>query len=122
MNKLIADKWVKALRSGEYKQTQNMLEDNNSFCCLGVLCKLGQAEGIDVILRPEIARRNSRLLGESLHYQPSIKAWSGICHDPDVELIRRSDLALNTLISLNDKEKYTFNQIADVIEQTWEQL
>jgi hypothetical protein len=37
--------WVKALRSGEYKQTRQKLlrvsdADTKSYCCLGVLCDL----------------------------------------------------------------------------------
>ena len=33
-------KWIKALRSGKYKQTKDTLcnDKRNSFCCLGVLC------------------------------------------------------------------------------------
>lgn len=38
-------KWVEALRSGEYKQTQGRLRDSDSFCCLGVLCDLVQPKG-----------------------------------------------------------------------------
>lgn len=36
-------KWVKALRSGEYRQAQQILRANNGskqMCCLGVLCNL----------------------------------------------------------------------------------
>ena len=35
-------KWIAALRSGEYKQGKNRLHSNedNSFCCLGVLCEV----------------------------------------------------------------------------------
>ena len=50
MDKLIRDKWVAALRSGEYLQTQGFLHRSNwyevptaethSYCCLGVLCDL----------------------------------------------------------------------------------
>lgn len=53
MDKKVKKKWVKALRSGEYEQTQGQLhknEDNylapkgyldpKGFCCLGVLCDL----------------------------------------------------------------------------------
>ena len=29
-------KWIAALRSGEYEQTQGCLRDNDGFCCLGV--------------------------------------------------------------------------------------
>lgn len=31
-------KWVKALRSGKYKQAEGQLRDGDRFCCLGVLC------------------------------------------------------------------------------------
>lgn len=38
-------KWVKALRSGKYKQTKSELKDNNGYCCLGVLCEIsGKSE------------------------------------------------------------------------------
>ncbi len=39
MNK-VAQAWVAALRSGEYKQTKGNLKNNNKFCCLGVMCDL----------------------------------------------------------------------------------
>ena len=31
-----AEKWVKALRSGEYKQGRGLLHSNFGYCCLGV--------------------------------------------------------------------------------------
>mgnify|MGYP007046850129 CR=1 FL=1 len=45
MKKDIAKKWVKALRSGKFKQGQGTLkqydsEGNIKHCCLGVLCEL----------------------------------------------------------------------------------
>lgn len=40
MNNELKDKWVKALRSGEYKQGRTYLQQGNRFCCLGVLCKV----------------------------------------------------------------------------------
>jgi hypothetical protein len=37
----IAKKWVEALRSGKYKRATHRLRANeDSFCCLGVLCDL----------------------------------------------------------------------------------
>jgi hypothetical protein len=33
-----ARKWVEALRSGEYTQTQGVLRDESGYCCLGVAC------------------------------------------------------------------------------------
>jgi hypothetical protein len=32
--------WVKALRSGEYKQTKHRLRDKEGYCCLGVACEV----------------------------------------------------------------------------------
>jgi len=40
MNKRVKRIWIKALRSGRYKQTRNALRYNGGFCCLGVLCDL----------------------------------------------------------------------------------
>ncbi len=51
MKKNIATKWVKALRSGDYKQAYGRLHDTTTggFCCLGVLCKMYEKayEGLD---------------------------------------------------------------------------
>lgn len=47
MNKDVKEKWVKALRSGEYKQCQLTLSsvDDKEHCCLGILCKvLGETD------------------------------------------------------------------------------
>jgi hypothetical protein len=50
MNKEIKEKWITALRSGEYKQCRNKLikvkNDQRSFCCLGVLTDLAIKEGV----------------------------------------------------------------------------
>jgi len=45
MKKEIAKKWVKALRSGKFKQAESFLkidydDGNPTHCCLGVLCEL----------------------------------------------------------------------------------
>lgn len=47
----IKDRWLEALRSGEYKQGKGRLvkeTDDGTFnyCCLGVLCDLAQQQGI----------------------------------------------------------------------------
>lgn len=47
MDKDIKEKWVKALRSGEYKQgTGTFLDDKNRYCCLGVLCAITNAQPV----------------------------------------------------------------------------
>lgn len=35
-----AQKWVNALRSGKYQQTQGHLRDKTGYCCLGVACEI----------------------------------------------------------------------------------
>ena len=40
MDAKIKGSWVKALRSGEYKQGQGSLHNGVGFCCLGVLCDI----------------------------------------------------------------------------------
>ena len=37
MDKKLKARWVKALRSGKYKQGQGFLKSGGEFCCLGVL-------------------------------------------------------------------------------------
>lgn len=41
-----AKAWVKALRSGDYKQGRGKLRDGSLFCCLGVACDLAIKAGL----------------------------------------------------------------------------
>jgi hypothetical protein len=40
VNQEIKDKWVDALKSGQYNQCRRRLRIGNTFCCLGVLCDI----------------------------------------------------------------------------------
>lgn len=42
MDRAIKKRWLRALRSGRYKQGENYLfnSDSGAFCCLGVLCAI----------------------------------------------------------------------------------
>lgn len=40
MKSTVKEKWVAALRSGDYKKTKNHLHTSEGFCCLGVLTDL----------------------------------------------------------------------------------
>lgn len=48
MNQAIKERWVEALRSGEYNQTRGRLRDDAGYCCLGVLCDIVAPEQWDV--------------------------------------------------------------------------
>lgn len=48
MDPQIKAQWLAALRSGEYRQGKRVLHnvDENTFCCLGVLCDLAVRAGV----------------------------------------------------------------------------
>ena len=41
--KIFKDKWLKALRGGEYKQGKTKLHSDGKYCCLGVACRIAGA-------------------------------------------------------------------------------
>jgi hypothetical protein len=40
-----AKKWIKALKSGKYKQGNGYLREGDKYCCLGVACELYIEDG-----------------------------------------------------------------------------
>lgn len=113
MKKNVADKWVKALRSGEYEQTVETLQDAGGYCCLGVLCRVGEKLGVTV------DSEYNELGGDTLEDQPDILEWSGL---KSTQGSFGSSGVLTALTALNDNENYDFNKLADTIEENWEQL
>lgn len=94
-------KWVKALRSGKYKQAKAALYQpkgkdtsegfsNRGYCCLGVACAIG-------LTKPE----NNDLISES---------WF-----VNTEFIPKSIQRI--LATKNDRQNWTFEQIANFIEK-----
>ena len=115
MNKEVADKWIAALRSGEYQQTEGKLCGAGGFCCLGVLCDLYEKEQCDT----DDGWRDGRT-----HPPVKVVKWSGMQSDsPPVRLKRgegRSAL-LMPIVDVNDLGT-PFSEIADMIEAQWESL
>jgi hypothetical protein len=107
MNPDVYEKWVGALRSGEYPQAIGRLHYNGKFCCLGVLCKLHSQETGQVWV-------GDTYLGEK-HYLPqAVVEWAGLDNnDPSVETKYHEEKALSLL---NDKG-YSFDDIAQWIEE-----
>lgn len=124
MNKEVKEKWVTALRSGNYKQTSHELKNENGYCCLGVLCDLAVKEGIcqEVFYNNEDDEENIDENGyinihsfdnqtESL--PKSVQTWAQLDSD-DPFLYKDYE---NVSCSLaNDNRKLTFHEIADLIE------
>lgn len=117
MKKNIAQRWIKALKSGKYKQGRDRLKkiqkDNERHCCLGVLCELYNKDQKSKNKKP-IRQRVVLDLSNRFSYvqfgscsestPPTVKKWSGLTSDDDVYFA-----------DLNDRG-CSFKKIASIIE------
>lgn len=94
-------KWIKALRSGKYKQGYYRLysKSTNSYCCLGVACVVSGLE------EKQISR-----------YGMIPKSFKKNHANLPTDLIESNALT-NKLVNLNDSG-YSFKRIASWIEKT----
>lgn len=138
MNKRIKKLWVEALRSGDYKQghyiLKNIVENQEEFCCLGVLSDLYFKEhlneqwvkdddGLEAILVKEASYFENELLTNK------IARWAKCDIDPSVDITNYKHISNikkvlekaneNNMISLavlNDCGS-SFELIANLIEE-----
>ncbi len=113
MNPEVKEKWIAALRSGEYKQGKNLLRFEGEFCCLGVLCDLHAKETRN---KWDIAGGvREEYLGMNGYPPPEVVKWAGLdTNNPRVKVFRE-ELVERDLAYLNDVG-YSFYQISDLIE------
>lgn len=117
MNEIVKKKWVKALRSGEYKKGQYQLKTNQSngkdtYCCLGVLTDLYIKEtkhkgGWD-------GKNGFERFAASL--PPKVTKWAGLKVDDPVVPFKVSRDS-ETLSYINDHTNKGFKSIATLIEK-----
>lgn len=127
MNEEWKNKWVKALRSGEYKRTTGTLrsqklngkgEEYCAYCCLGVLT--------DVVLK-ETGRSDA---WDDLYYK-----YKSVLSDDIMKITGVNNCSgefvncrgvTKSLADLNDggfeTKGLSFNKIADIIENNWEAI
>ncbi len=101
MDKRLKSKWVKALRSGKYKQGFGALKSDNSYCCLGVLCDVSNIGAWD---------KSNRYLYNTQYSAATITQ----------ELRNKVGLTVEQqgkLIDLNDSDFKSFEDIASYIER-----
>lgn len=106
MNQLQQD-WIKALRSGEYKQSAGFLKTGHGFCCLGVLCDVsgyGEWQPYD---EGGIEKYSTVIDHAAISYPPSV-----VSRDAGLNTDLESDLSF-----MNDHEFKTFGEIADFLEE-----
>lgn len=88
MNQEIKARWVEALRSGEYAQTQGSLQRvvakpgrAAGFCCLGVLCDIAVQDGV-VRVYPErsesIVHYGAQNDFSGAYLPASVQEWSAL--------------------------------------------
>lgn len=125
MNPEIKEKWIAALRSGDYKQGKSYLAKKGvdgviRYCCLGVLCEIAVKEGIAQRFHENssfIAYGISERYQDETYLTKEIAAWAGIryngqLHEGDVE----KSTPTNNLAVANDAE-LSFEHIAKMIEE-----
>ena len=111
MNQIIKQKWLDALRSGQYEQTRANLRNKHGFCCLGVLCDLYVKEYTDVNWVYQDSRY--QLINNKATLPYEVREWAKLKESNP--LVKSGD-GLTSLAELNDGGK-TFNEIAQVIEE-----
>lgn len=122
MDAKLKSDWVKALRSGKYKQTTGSLHntDSNSYCCLGVLCRVVGAEFGEVTeeydTHDNVPVLNGRILSASDVEELSAAFCKEVGIPDQDELIALND-GVGTPADENYKPSHSFAQIADYIEQ-----
>lgn len=111
MDKVWKERWVKALRSGEYKQGRAALRTaDDKFCCLGVLCDLAAKDG------------RMKWVPSGSCYGANRATFTGVLPPAVCKLagLRQRDPVVgddNTLTAANDCERLSFLEIADLIEK-----
>lgn len=109
MNKIVKNKWIKALLSGDYRQglgrlRNTELDGDDSHCCLGVLCNI-------------VASQHWRKQGHEWSINYGRLDRKGSVPDTLASKLGLARHDQNYLINLNDDKKYTFKQIAAYIKR-----
>lgn len=125
MKKRVKALWLKALRSGEFKQARRQLKRGNGYCCLGVLTELYLREQRERIIREIKFGGSPADLLQDIHIpdaedatlDDAVQAWAGLNND-DPYVFHKKGEDTKTLSALNDDERLTFKQIASCIQKS----
>lgn len=109
MPKELGNKWLRALRSGEYKQCQGRLSKDEGFCCLGVL---------ESVVDGRVEDEGLPSMDWLREHKVEFLTMSGVpSRVPDV--IPREKSFWDNIANINDSGK-SFSDIADIIEANME--
>lgn len=125
----IAKLWIKALRSGKYKQGYRTLRcSGGRFCALGVLCDLYIKSGssLNSVGWKKLAGQGHEenagpftpftVLDSEYQLPLEVRMWSGVSS--------RSGFlpGKGSIVSMNDVKRATFYEISNFIEDNWDLL
>lgn len=114
MDKKLKAKWVKALRSGKFKQARSCLErldykgNPKGNCCLGVLCRISKIRG-----HKDLYRHFTLFDDCDGYLSEKLLKRFGLTQNDQKELAQLNDGMGYTKIA----KSYSFKRIADFIEK-----
>ena len=122
MKEEIAQRWIQALRSGEYKQGKSFLRLGEEYCCLGVLCSLAFEEDPslgkwELVPDSSIHTASTTFDHTNIDLPVSVRRWAGL-KERRGQFPKEEDPSLT---ARNDRGD-TFEEIAQVIEENWSKL
>ncbi len=118
----LRDKWLKALRSGEYEQTIEVLHDNTGYCCLGVLCDisgLGEWDTDVYLIDNDILSTDLGDKARDFGLDGTLAANLVSLNDGELEdnIPGMTKEEFDRIREQHDARGLDFNQIADYIER-----
>lgn len=123
LNTVARDLWVAALRDTDtYPQTKGALQNEDGYCCLGVLCEVAVIAGVDIT---KTVNENGVVFydGDCEHLPEAVVKWAGLDSSNPVALVdedeQDEDGPVRTereFVMLNDDMAWSFPAIADVVE------
>jgi hypothetical protein len=97
--------WLKALESGEFNQTNGLLDDGNGcYCCLGVAAKVSG-----------LCEEYGKIPGASLTGHPKVMDWLRLREGYGSPNKYDHVKGVVSLTSLNDSHHLSFKEIAQII-------
>ena len=96
--------WIKALRSGNYKQGYYHLKVADRYCCLGVACEVAFSNGFE-----DDGLTYNNVFEENSYLPDQIVKYFGLFNN-------RGSYYKSSLTRDNDSNHLNFSEIADIIE------